>query len=279
MTLKRIIDEPKPGMPILIEEGSTWRPEYSVWEIVSCDEENIRIMKRSDNEKTAEIGRKTLYGNGRQAVWTHALPDVPEENLAEMYRVLRDSRYTHHAFLFEVGKRDAKGNAELELVTDGDAPEGEPGNAEDISSEIDDRLQPWGKRKEEPIPGFEHLSGRKILQAIGKDLRDALSRPSDSPPEGNDHGTDSGLFYELWMKDNEGVEFLSNQSVRYPFEGSIITDSGGEMWRIINPEAPEDNDPHPSERQDWPVTREIVAPHSKGVAYLHARIEEALASD
>jgi len=145
-------------------------------------------------------------------------------------------------------------------------------------SEIDDRLQPWGKRKEEPIPGFDHLSGRKILQAIGKDLRDALSRPSDEPPEGNAHGTDSGLFYELWMKDNEGVEFLSNQSVRYPFEGGIITASGGEMWRIINPEAPEDGDTHPSERQDWPVTREIIAPHSKGISFLHEEIEKALAA-
>jgi len=145
-------------------------------------------------------------------------------------------------------------------------------------SEIDDRLQPWGKRKEEPIPGFEHLTGRKILQAIGKDLRDALSRPSESPPEGNTHGTDSGLFYELWMKDNEGVEFLSNQSVRYPFEGGIITASGGETWRIINPDAPEDGDTHPSERQDWPVTREIIAPHSKGIPFLHAEIEKALAA-
>lgn len=143
-------------------------------------------------------------------------------------------------------------------------------------AELDDRLQPWGKRKEESIPGFEHLTGRRILQAIGKDLRDALSRPTDSPPEGNEHGTDSGLFYELWMLDNADVELLSNQSVRYPFEGGIITSSGGEMWRIINPEAPYDGDDHPSERQDWPVTREIIAPHSLGITYLHRKIDEAL---
>lgn len=142
--------------------------------------------------------------------------------------------------------------------------------------EINDRLQPWGKRKEEPIPGFDHLSGRRILQAIGKDLRDALSRPSDMPPEGNEHGTDSGLFYELWMKDNESVEYLSNQSVRYPFEGDIITESGGETWRIINPEAPDDGDTHASERQDWPVTREIIAPHSLGISYLRQQIDKAM---
>jgi len=145
--------------------------------------------------------------------------------------------------------------------------------------EVDDRLQPWGRRKEEPIPGFEHLTGRKVLQAIGKDLRDALSRPTDNPPQGNTHGTDSGLFYELWMLDNRNVELLSNQSVRYPFEGGIITSQGGEMWRIINPEAPDDGDDHPSERQDWPVTREIVAPHSKGVAHLKGLIDEIMSED
>lgn len=143
--------------------------------------------------------------------------------------------------------------------------------------EINDRLQPWGKRKEDAIPAFPHLSGRKILQAIGKDLRDALSKPTDNPPEGNEHGTDSAFFYNLWLKDNEGSEYLANQSVRYEFEGGFVTGSEGVMWRIINPEAPDDGDTHPSERQDWPVTREIVAPHSKGVAYLHEQIELALA--
>ena len=145
-------------------------------------------------------------------------------------------------------------------------------------TELDDRLQPWGKRKEEPIPGFEHLSGRKVLQAIGKDLRDALSRPSNSPPEGNNHGTDSGIFYELWLQENDGIEFLVNQSLRYGFEGDIVTSSQGETWRIVNPEAPNDGDAHASERQDWPVTRTIIAPHSKGVEYLHQKIEKALDS-
>lgn len=96
------------------------------------------------------------------------------------------------------------------------------------AAELNDRLQPWGKRKEDPIPGFPHLTGRKILQSIGKDLRDALSAPSDSPPAGNQHGTDSRLFYDLWLMDNADLELLVNQSVRYPFEGQIITGEDGE---------------------------------------------------
>lgn len=142
--------------------------------------------------------------------------------------------------------------------------------------EIDNRLQPWGKLKEEPIPGYDYLSGRKILQSIGKDTRDALSRPTNNPPKGNDHGTDSGLFYDLWLKDNENVEYLVNQSIRYEFERDIVHEAQGQVWRIINPDAPAPEDEHPSERQDWEVDHEIIAPHSKGISYLHDQIERVL---
>lgn len=139
-----------------------------------------------------------------------------------------------------------------------------------------ERLQPWGSRKDEPIPGFEHLSGRKILQTIGKDFRDAVSRPTDLVIAGNNCGTDSRFFYNLWLMDNSQTKYLCNQSVRYPFEGDIVVENGGEMWRIINPEAPDSGDTHPSERQDWPVTRELIAPHSKGVGYLQGLIDQIL---
>ena len=143
---------------------------------------------------------------------------------------------------------------------------------------IQQRLQPWGKMKDDAIPGYEHLTGRKILQAIGKDVRDALSKPSDNAPEGNNHGTDSTFFYSLWMKDNKDHALICNQSVRYPFERDIIVSNGGEVWRIINPESQVPHDDHPSERQDWPVTREIIAPHSMGIGYLHQKIREILSN-
>lgn len=141
---------------------------------------------------------------------------------------------------------------------------------------IEERIMPWGKMKDDPIPGFEHLTGRKILQSIGKDFRDAVSRPSDVRIEGNLNGTDSSFFYEMWMNDNKHHEYLCNQSVRYPFERDIIIRNKGEVWRIINPESTVPADDHPSERQDWPVTREIIAPHSKGLTYLYAKIDEIL---
>lgn len=130
MTLRRKIDEPVTGMPLLIDEGSPWRPELSVWEIVSCEEEIIRVAKRSNPEKTMDLPSGTLTSYGRQAVWTHALPDVPEENLVGIYTILKDSRHTNHAFLFEVGSRDEEGNARLELITD-DAP---PEQGSDLST-------------------------------------------------------------------------------------------------------------------------------------------------
>ena len=130
MTLRRKIDEPKIGMTLLIDEGSSWRPELSVWEVVACEEEMIRVVKQNDPERTMDLPTDTLSSHGRQAVWTHALPGVPEENLVGIYTILKDSRHTHHAFLFEVGSRDEEGNARLELITD-DAPQ-EPG--EDLST-------------------------------------------------------------------------------------------------------------------------------------------------
>lgn len=142
--------------------------------------------------------------------------------------------------------------------------------------EVDRRIAPSGDMKEDPIPGYEWLSGRKILQAIGKDLRDALSRPSGNPPSDGVQRTNSRLFLDLWLDDNRSAQLLVNQSIRYPFEGEFTTDSGGVTWRIINPEAPASGDVHESERQDWPVTREIIAPHSKGILYLHKQIETAL---
>ena len=140
-----------------------------------------------------------------------------------------------------------------------------------------ERLSPNGTRKDEPLPGYPWLSGRKILQMIGKDVRDALSKPSDTPPEGNMHGTDGQLFYDMWDERLAGEDLKVNASVRYPFERDIIHVRGGIVWRIINPEAPAPDDEHPSERQDWVVDREIIAPHSKGIDYLRQQVEIALA--
>lgn len=130
MTLRRKIEEPTTGMPLLIDEGSPWRPELSVWDILSCEEGIIRVAKRSDPEQTMDLPSDTLSSHGRQAVWTHALPEVPEDNLAGIYSILKDSRHTNHAFLFEVGSRDEEGNARLELITDDTPPEA----GEDLST-------------------------------------------------------------------------------------------------------------------------------------------------
>lgn len=143
------------------------------------------------------------------------------------------------------------------------------------SDRIDQYLSPTGTAKDAPLPGFPWLTGRKILQAIGKDLRDALSRPIES----DDHtanATDRRLFYDLWDERLKNATHKVNASVRYPFERDIIKERGGVVWRIVNPEAPEQSDEHASERQDWAVDHTIIAPHSRGLAYLEQQIDQAL---
>ena len=116
MTLKRIIDEPAVGMRILMAENSGWKPERSLWDIASYDDTTINLVRRSNPEEVQQISRGGLRGRGYEAIWTHAIPDLPEECLVEIYRLLEKSRYTNHAFLFEVGERDEKGNSNLELI-------------------------------------------------------------------------------------------------------------------------------------------------------------------
>ncbi len=147
MTLRRKIDEPKTGMPILVDEGSPWRPEFSVWDIVAYEDEMIRLMKRSDPDRTMDMPSGTLSSHGRQAVWTHALPDVPEDKLAGIYSILKDSRHTNHAFLFEVGSRDDDGHAHLELITD-DEPQEDGDDLSALRLHVDFAVR---TRDEEPV--------------------------------------------------------------------------------------------------------------------------------
>lgn len=136
--------------------------------------------------------------------------------------------------------------------------------------EIEERLSPTGKMKDDPIPNFPWLTGRKILQSIGKELRDALSEPlGEGQPPINANGTDSLLFFNLWLHYHPEDIPLVNQSVRYPHERDMIRANGGEVWRIVNPEAPEPTDEHESERQDWEVDRTLILPHSKGIKFMH----------
>ena len=91
--------------------------------------------------------------------------------------------------------------------------------------EIEDRLT--GARKNEPLPGYPHLTGRIILQKIGKDLRDALGVPGDV--------VDETFFLQLWASRNAHHPALVNESLRYEFEGDFTRACGGFVIRLTVP--------------------------------------------
>lgn len=96
-----------------------------------------------------------------------------------------------------------------------------------------DRLD--GHRKNEPIPGYEPMSGRLILQVLGKQFRDGIDPTSK-------------VFLNIWWvnaqdttPDEDAV--ILNESVRYPFEADWIREQGGLVVEIrrkgkksLNPE-------------------------------------------
>lgn len=122
-----------------------------------------------------------------------------------------------------------------------------------------------GPMKNAKIPGFPWLTGRKLKQAIGREFRDAISRPLDD-------GTSSRTFFlELWEAENAHHQYLVNESIRYPFEAAHTQLRGGVVWHINDPNASSE-DGHESEQIDFPVDRVVDNPKI-GIEHLHAAID------
>lgn len=132
--------------------------------------------------------------------------------------------------------------------------------------EIGPRLT--GAMKNVPIPGYEWLTGRRIKQAIGLQLRDALGRPG---PDGAPTRT---LFQDLWMDDNAHHARIVHQSVRYPFEAEDMRARGAFVVMVVDPNAAL-NDAHESERMDFAVDAVIENPKT-GTESLFRRIDAML---
>lgn len=89
--------------------------------------------------------------------------------------------------------------------------------------EIYERL--WASRKNEEIPGFPGISGRLIMQALGREFKLAIDP--------------TGLFFlNLWLdkaeKEANGNTII-NESVRYPEEAAYIRSKGGIIIQITRP--------------------------------------------
>lgn len=122
-----------------------------------------------------------------------------------------------------------------------------------------------GTMKNVPIDGFEWLTGRKLKQAMGREFRDAVSRPY---PDGS---TDRGFFHDLWKLDNDEHPLLIHEQVRYDFEADLIRRDGGVVYEIYDPEGKHD-DPHESEKIGFPVEARISNPKI-GLESLHAALD------
>lgn len=124
-----------------------------------------------------------------------------------------------------------------------------------------------GKMKNDPIPGFDWLSGRKLKQAIGREFRDAVSQPD----EASETKTDRGFFHDIWLRENKHHDRLVHGSVRYPFEAELLRRDGGRVYRLVDPNDDQNHD-HESENTDFETDGIILNPKT-GLHNLHAALD------
>lgn len=151
------------------------------------------------------------------------------------------------------------------------------------TTEALDRLD--GATKNEPIPGWPWLTGRKILQIIGKDFRDAMGDPAKrtfipAPPKGGVgrpvfavDTVDETFFLDLWRRENQAARVI-NESLRYPFEGHYFQANGGYVIRVTVPGQGPLSD-HPSETSVVPFDYELVN-HKRSLGELKEALVAAL---
>lgn len=92
-----------PGTRILLKGSPFNGPEYVVG-IISDNQENdesISLEVRSIKQ-TINIKKNALHGQGWKVVWNEAIPDIDEDRIIAIYKLLELSRYTNHAFLLQI---------------------------------------------------------------------------------------------------------------------------------------------------------------------------------
>jgi len=124
-------------------------------------------------------------------------------------------------------------------------------------------------RKAEPIPGYEWLTGRKILQAVGYDLRNALGRLTDVSDE-----PDESFFLDMWERRHSGYDRLVNESARYPVEIDWTEDRGG-IVILVDAKDAEAANGHISETKSLPHDY-LLFNDFDGLPRLHAKVDDIL---
>jgi len=125
-------------------------------------------------------------------------------------------------------------------------------------------------RKAEFIPGYKWLTGRKILQAVGYDLRNALGRLTDESVD----AVDEGFFLDMWERRHAHFERLVNESARYPVEIDWTEDRGG-IVILVDAKDAEAANGHISETKSLPHDY-LLFNDFDGLPRLHAKVDAIL---
>jgi len=125
-------------------------------------------------------------------------------------------------------------------------------------------------RKAEPIPGYEWLTGRKVLQVIGYDTRNALGRLTDPDAD----VVDEALFLDMWDRRHSHFERKVNESARYQVEIDWTWDRGGIVVQVDAKDAAPANG-HVSETKGLPFDYPLFNDFD-GLPRLHAKVDAVL---
>lgn len=136
------------------------------------------------------------------------------------------------------------------------------------SDEIMSRLN--GNKKNDPIPGFDWISGRKLKQAFGREFRDAISQPVENA----ENETDRGFFHDLWLRENKHHKRLVHASVRYPFEAELLRRDGAKVYRLVDPDDDQEYN-HESENTTFETDGVIFNPKI-GLENLHQALDKIM---
>ena len=113
--MARPLENPRKGNLLFMDNGQSWNPEYSLWQIADVGDDRIEIQNvdtgATDSIKIAGLSNGKLY-----PVWTNSVPRLPVGELIALVSLLETSRYTNHAFAFETGKPTKNGDIPLKPI-------------------------------------------------------------------------------------------------------------------------------------------------------------------
>jgi len=112
-----VMESITPGTKILLKGSPFNGPEYVVGVVADNQDSDETInLDVSSLKQTVTIKRNYLSGQGWKVVWNEAIPDIDEDRIIAIYKLLELSRYTNHSFLLQI-IQDRPESATARLLT------------------------------------------------------------------------------------------------------------------------------------------------------------------